>query len=246
MSSLLKRSTLLFSLSLVLLFFAACRSQSDSAPTASASPETITSSTPPFQTKEPNRYRGIRTITIQTTNGETLVTKTLIARDGDMRRHEEETAGKKMVYLELPQGNFVLLTDENVYADLANETPPTSGFDEEPTELSPERLMHTDGGTSTSYQRLGTEAIAGRNANKYRVIVNSSTPGSVSVNETLIWIDVDLSMPVKSETKSADGTRVTMHLSEIALDVDRTLFQIPNNYEKVTFNELRKRLGPTQ
>ena len=50
-------------------------------------------------------------------------------------------------------------------------------------------------------------------------------------------------MPVKSETKSADGTRVLMELSDVSLAVDNVLFQIPKDYQKVTFNEFRKRLA---
>jgi outer membrane lipoprotein-sorting protein len=58
----------------------------------------------------------------------------------------------------------------------------------------------------------------------------------------LIWIDEALKMPVKSEAKSSDGTRVLMELSDISLDVDGELFKIPKDYEKVTFIEFRKRL----
>jgi hypothetical protein len=49
-------------------------------------------------------------------------------------------------------------------------------------------------------------------------------------------------MPIKSETKSSDGTRYSMELSDISVDVDNVLFQIPKDYQKVTFAEFRKRL----
>jgi outer membrane lipoprotein-sorting protein len=84
--------------------------------------------------------------------------------------------------------------------------------------------------------------IAGRNANKYRIVVNSPAPANVSQSETLMWIDETLQMPIKSETKSADGTRVTMEVSEIKLEAGKDLFTIPEGYKKLTFNELRKRL----
>jgi len=242
MSSLLKRSTAILLFSSALLSVASCRAEKDTSATKSPSPETLVSSSPPFQTREPDRYRATRTITIVTARGGTVVTKSLTARDGEMRRHESETAGKKMVYLDVPQGRFVLLPDDNLYADLANETAFNSGQDEEQLELSPERLLHGDGSSNTTYQKLGTEVINGRNANKYRVVVNSSRPENVSLSETLIWIDEALNMPIKSETNSQDGTRVTMEISEIALDFDKNLFEIPDSYEKVTFTELRKRL----
>ena len=57
-----------------------------------------------------------------------------------------------------------------------------------------------------------------------------------------MWIDEALQMPVRSETKSADGTRVTMELSEIKLEVDKDLFKVPKDFQKLTFSELRKRL----
>ena len=239
MSSPFKRSTVIL---LSLLLFTACRSQGESESTSQPSTDTVVASTPPFQTKEPDRYRATRTITIAAPNGEILVVKRLIARDGEMRR-QDETDGDRLTYLDLPNGRFVLSTGQNVYADLAEGSGIGSADDNE--DFSPERLLHGDDTHQTSYQKLGAEAINGRNAIKYRVIVNSSAAGSVSQSETLIWIDESLNMPVKSETVS-NGTRITMQLSEISLEVDEALFQIPESYEKVTFNELHQRLKKTE
>jgi len=225
-----------FSLSL-LLVFAACRSQNEPSTTPIVSPETVVSSTPPFQTKEPERYRATRIITIVTAEGKTVVTKSSIARDGEMRRSESETVSKKIAYLDLPDGRFILLPDEKVYADVATET----NFDAGDEDISPERLLHGEA-SHTSYQKLGTELIDGRNADKYRIVVNSSTPGSVSLSETFIWIDENLGMPIRSQTTSSDGTKITMELSDVALDVERSVFQIPGDYRKIAFSELRKRL----
>ena len=227
---------------LALLLVGACKSQSEPAATDAAASETIVSSTPPFKTKEPDRYQATRTVTIVTADGKTLVTKTSIARDGDNRRNESETLSKRVAYLDLPAGKFVLLLDEKVYADLAAETADPTGENEE---ITPEHLLHDNAGT-TSYQHLGKEVVAGRNSNKYRTIVNSSTSGNVSHSETLIWIDEALNIPIRSETTSADGTRITMELSNVSLDVDKSLFQLPNDYEKVAFSELRKRLTATE
>jgi hypothetical protein len=227
---------------LSLLFFTACRSQGELPGTQDASTDTIVSSAPPFQTKEPDRYRATRTITTVAANGETLVIKRLIARDGETRR-QDETDGDRLTYLDLPNGKFVLATGHNIYADLAEGSGIGAAADTE--DFSPERLLHGDDSHKTSYQKLGPEAIDGRNANKYRVIVNSSGPGSVSQSETLIWIDESLNMPVKSETVS-NGTRITMQLSEFSFEVDKGLFQIPESYEKVTFDELHQRLRKTE
>lgn len=230
-----KRAGAVIAVSVVLLVIASCRSQSDTLTTSgNQSSDTVVSSTPPFKTKEPERYYAVRTITTVNAAGETLVTKTSVARDGDIRRHESG----KIVYLDGPEGKFVLLPAEKLYADLTEESTIKTDKDEE---ISPEGLLHEDS-ESTSYQKLGAESISGRNTNKYRIVVNSSPTPNVSQSETLMWIDEALQMPVRSETKSADGTRVTMELSEIKLEVDKDLFKVPKDYQKLSFSELRKRL----
>jgi hypothetical protein len=49
-------------------------------------------------------------------------------------------------------------------------------------------------------------------------------------------------MPIKSEAKGTEGSQTLMELSDISLDLDKTLFQIPAGYEKVAISELRQRL----
>ena len=131
-----------------------------------------------------------------------------------------------------------MLPQEKVFADSINTEHPESGDE---SESSPDRLLHTEP-ISTTYQRIGVETVNGRNTQKYRVVVNSSPDGNVSVSETLIWMDDALQMPIKSETKSTTGARSVMELSDIVLDVDPSLFRIPEGYGKITFAELRKRL----
>jgi len=231
---------------LALLVLAACSSQNKPLTNTTASPDTVVSSTPPFQTKEPERYRAVRIITAVNNEGQTLVTKTSVARDGESRRHESTSAAKTIVYLDVPEGKFVLLPDEKVYADVTDQSQISADKTEEGLESAPDALLHTDAG-STSYQKLGSEPVAGRNANKYRIVVNSPAPANVSQSETLMWIDEALQMPIRSETKSAGGTRVTMEVSEIKLEVDKNLFTIPEGYKKLDFTELRKRLvAPAQ
>jgi hypothetical protein len=223
----------------VLLLATACRSKNEPNQNVSASPGTVISSTPPFQTKEPDRYRALRTVTIVNSAGETLVTKNLIAKDGDLRRNESG----QLAYLEIPEGRFLLLPDEKVYAEITSDD-----GNEDPVEesgISPETLLNTGAGLTT-YQNMGAEVIAGRNSNKYRVVVNASDAGNVSLSETLIWIDETLNMPIRSETTAKDGTRMTMELSDFALEVESRIFQVPENFERISFAELRKRLNVTR
>lgn len=228
-----RNSALVFSL-LVLLIVASCRAQNDSPVTNTTNSETVVSATPPFKTKEPERYRATRTITSVTADGKTNVITHTIAKDGELRRLEAEFASHKTIFLELPEDKLLLLPDDKVYTGQMNGPPPGSTYEDE---SSPERLLHTDAANS-SYQKLGTESISGRNTEKYRVVVNSGNAANVSSSETLIWVDEALGMPIRSETKSSDGSRSTMELSDISLEVDKNLFQVPDGYKKITFAEM--------
>ena len=226
-----------FSAAALMLFASAC-TQSQRVVTETAANDTVVSSTPPFQTKEPARYRATRTITTLASDDIEEITKNAIARDGELRREETDAGGRRVVYLTLPEGRFVLLPEEKVFADATTVEQLESGDE---SETSPDRLLHTEP-ISTTYQRLGAESVNGRNAQKYRVAVNSSTGGNVSASETVVWVDEALQMPIKSEMKTADGTRWTMELTDIVLEVDPGVFRIPEDYKKIAFSELRARL----
>lgn len=232
-----RKQQLLASVSVALITLSCAQNQK--VVTESNTNETVISSTPPFQTKEPERYQATRTITTVTANGETTVTKNRIARDGELRRDEIELWQQRVAYLYLPDGRFLIVPEEKVFVDLT-KTDETPGIYDE-SETSPDRLLHTYP-VATSYQQLAAETVNGRTAQKYRVVVNSSAAANVSDNETLIWIDEALHMPIKSETTSRDGKRVTMELTEITLDVDPSVFRIPEGYEKITILDLSKRM----
>ena len=232
----LARTLIAIGSSSALLFVTSCRAQKDSPAVNSPSPDTVVSATPPFQTKEPERYRATRTLTSVTADGKATVTKYSLAKDGLLRRTDCEVGSRRAILLQLPESSFVLLPDEKIYADEEGVQVPQLP-DEEGN--SPELLLHSDA-VRSSYQKLGTESISGRNTEKYRVVVNVALSTVVSSSETLIWIDSALGMPIRSETKLSDGSSVTMEVSEISLEVDKGLFQIPNDYKKITVAELLK------
>ena len=235
----MNRAIYSLSVFLLLLLTVSCSQSQNTGPQASVD-ETVVSSTPLFQTKEPERYRATRTLTMDSGDGEILVSKNWIARAGEMRRDEMEVGGLRVAYITLPEGKgFVLLPDEKLFADRGKADPEIDGAED--SESSPLRLLHTDP-TAATYRRLGAETIGGRNTQKYRVIVNSSTNANVSVSETVIWVDEALQMPIRSETKSTNGARSTMELSEIILDADQTLFRVPEGYKEISFAELARRL----
>jgi outer membrane lipoprotein-sorting protein len=116
---------------------------------------------------------------------------------------------------------------------------------EQDAETSPDRLLHTELVTPR-FQKLGDETVAGRKMQKYRVVVNSSAGENVSLGETLLWFDEALHMPVRTEISSPTGTRITTELSEVVLNVDPKLFEIPKDFQKIEFSKLRERLKYNQ
>src|SRR5712671_314057 len=168
-----------------------CRSASNQ-PAASSTPDDKSvSSIPPFQTREPARYQAVRISTFSKASGESVVTTTAIAKEGDTRRDEYENGGKKLVYLDLIEGRFILLPDAKLYASVGTEAGSDvdlSNQEDILPEISPNRLLDT-APVEATYQRVGSEVINGRNTSKYRVTVNSSGQENVSNGEKLIWID---------------------------------------------------------
>ena len=137
-----------------------------------------------------------------------------------------------------------------MYADLrsaSDDSDPVKGAGESPA-ISSDQLLNEAHAPAT-YEKLGSETLAGRTTTKYRVVV---VIGTEPQNETLMWIDEALNIPVRSETlskSSGHSSKVTMELKDVKLEVDERLFSLPANYTKVEprmiFDLARKEGRPT-
>ncbi len=208
-----------------------------------------TSSTPHFATKEPERYQAMRSIT-SSEGGEaamngTADSRTFIARDGDRRREDyESAAGEKISYLQLPEGTFVLLPVKKLYAALKPETN-GSGDDRAtsvPPDFSPDKLLN-ETRPESRYEKLGAETLNGRATTKYRVTVRGKTGAAKEIaTESMVWVDESLGMPVKTETTSTNRAgspaTVTMELRDIKETIDAGLLNLPSDYRKVEVKQL--------
>jgi outer membrane lipoprotein-sorting protein len=206
-------------------------------------------SVPPFSTREPERYQATRIITsveYKDASGQsplTTISKTLIARDGEKRREEYESGlGRTLVYLENPDGRFILSPVNKLYADLTAspaESNPDAGS-VAPTgtsDFSPERLLNETPALAR-YENLGGDRINERNTTKYRVTPRDATTGNNAGSVTLIWIDNALGLPVRSETSSTAGdhpARLTVELRDLKAVVDSRVFELPKDYRKVDY-----------
>jgi hypothetical protein len=214
-----------------------------------------TSSTPPFATKEPERYQAVRVIEssggTEATDPAAPGSRTFIARDRDRRREDyESSAGEKISYLQLPVGTYVLLPAKKLYAELKPETDGAANKQAAsvPPDFSPEKLLNETRPESL-YEKLGAENWNGRATMKYRVTVHGKTGAGREVKtESLVWVDESLGMPVKTETTStggaATGARITMELRDIKETVDASVFELPTDYRKVEARELFTEMNP--
>ena len=232
----------------------ACReSQTSKNSTAgSDSQESAVSTTPPYSTREPERYQATRVITSQATTSSSTpsianqTVKILIARDGAKRREEYVSPDQeRIVYLETSAGRFILLPDSKVYAIWGSDQNESGGAladpAGDPAAVSIDELLN-DVVQSAKYQTLGTEVLGGRATTKYRVTTEKSSGETNRQSETLIWIDETLGMPVRSETTDGgeSSVKVIMELKDITLTVNEQLFEIPGDYKKVAFDLIQQ------
>jgi hypothetical protein len=136
-----------------------------------------------------------------------------------------------MVYLENPEGRFVLLPSRKIFADLDSQASPLPS----PLESVELGLEQTRG--EATYEALGNEPLGGRNTTKYRV-----RNGNNQSSETLLWIDEQMRIPIRSETKGVDSNAavtVVTELRDLKTEVDATLFTTPSDYKKVDNKTLR-------
>lgn len=212
-----------------------------------------TASTPPFSTKEPERYRANVVITSSGGQGSPLSGlanmlngQKFVARDGDKRRFDVEMMGAKVTLLQLPDGYYMLYAPKKMYAEIkpgdADALPQNATSD-----LSPDKLINA-ASTGARYEKLGTEDVNGRTTTKYRVTSKGSTGEAKDVtSETIVWVDEALGMPIKTETTStggsAQGTKVTTELRDISLEVDPKLFVLPTDYKKSELKDIQVQIA---
>jgi hypothetical protein len=219
------------------------------------SSEAEVSSSPPFPTKEPDRYQA-RIVTSVSLGGksnplasvlELTKKETFVAKDGSQRRLDfEVTPGVKLSYLQTSQGQIVMLPAKKLYASIDRDKTGTPGTEESTPGFSPDRLLN-EAQPGSHYEKLGSEEINGRATTKYRVTLGGKEQTANSAgSETIIWVDESLGMPIKSETTSKSGTndqtRYTMEVQDVNSDVDPGMFQIPSDFKKVDYKEIRTQM----
>ena len=221
----------------------------NSANTNATSEADDTVQTPPFSTREPERYQWTRVITgvaagNTAATGEPAVSQSVfMARDGDRRREDYEILqGVKLTVLRLPEGSYTLYPSKKIYAEIggAGGDAQTAG-QRVPPDFSADKLVNASR-VGARYEKLGTEEVGGRTTTKYRVTTRGAQGGASL--ETLIWVDESLGMPIKSESTSRSETagesKYTVEYRDIKQEVDPSLFILPKDYKKVSQQEIQR------
>ncbi len=229
--------------------------QNANAPEANANAVIATVETPPFQTKEPAQYQAMVVITTSFVGNQNAPlgpplgsVAQFIARDGDKRRLEYDfLPGVRVAILTKPEGEFLLFPAEKIYAAVKPEksqADKTPAGEESLEDFSPEKLLNPQL-PGAKYEKLGAETVNGRMTTKYRNVITVNSDGKANVNETLIWVDDALGIPVKEEsTSEREGTRRVLEYRDIKTVVEATLFDIPAGYRQVSQTELQRRVSP--
>ena len=247
--------TLLIFLLTLLLVAASCRrseiasnQNSGTSNANSAAGETLR--TPPFPTKEPERYQAMRVIsTSMDDRPDEAVKKTAIARDGERRREDYEMDGGTLSFLQLPDGTYLLLPEKKLYAELkpdAGSAPDVQSRNAPPV-YSTDKLLNEER-PAARYEKLGAETLNGRATVKWRVTLPGKTgaPAEAGVVENLIWVDEGLGMPIKSETTVGGRAKYSMELRDIKETVDPGAFDLPSDYKRVDAREIFAQFKPVR
>ena len=248
------RALVIFLLTL-LLATASCRrseiaSSQNSGPSNANNGAGETSRTPPFSTKEPERYQAVRFTSTSTDDAAEsgIIKKTVIARDGERRREDYETVGGTISFLQLPNGTYLLLPEKKLYAELKPDgsSAPDVQSQNAPPVYSTDKLLNEER-PEARYEKLGAETLNGREAVKWRVTLPGKTGASADATiENLIWVDESLGMPIKSEMTVGGRAKYSMELRDIKETVDPGAFDLPADYKRVEAGEIFAQMKPVK
>jgi hypothetical protein len=210
--------------------------------TATAPPSTIAA-------REPDTYRATLVFTAETEGGEkTIGIPTLsaeVARSGQDRRVSFKLPdGSDLVYLDHAGTHYAIQPARRQYAEL---TPAATGFQLHKLMTPGQLVAYLD--RLQGIQPAGEETVNGRTAVKYRYERRAQTQTSAGEvkTESFIFVDKDTGLPLRAELYSeasgnvqgVKGAKIVAEMRDITTNVDRTLFEVPTGFNKVSEQQVR-------
>ena len=203
----------------------------------------------PLEAREPDRYSVATTITVQPTGNAPQTNippmQFTFARITDQRRVSFKLPDPvgEVIYLEKPPMKYLIFPARNQYVEL---DPNELGFQLGEL-MSPasaiQRLKE-----KSRYEMLGTEAINGRTAIKYRFsgAVDTHTQAGTAEANSIVYVDQETGLPLRSEidtsSTSGAGARIVTSTDNLQLTADASMFEVPTTMKKVTSTELKQQV----
>ena len=204
---------------------------------------TAASTSSAIETKEPEQYQATVALKFEATGSQNVATPPLkadVARSGADRRMEFVLPnGDRLVYLDRGGKQYVIAPNRKQYAELTKEA---LGFEVRKL-LLPEEIVNRVK-TLQGVERVGEEKLDGRDVIKYRfgATTNTQTQAGTVATESIILIDKETGLPLRSQTNSqsqngnvqgVQGINVITEMSNIKTTADANLFAEPTDFQKV-------------
>lgn len=219
--------------------------------TANTNMTNMNSSVSVIETKEPDEYQAMVKLSLEALGeGQKATLPTIgasVARSGTDRRMEFTLPnGEKVVYLDKAGTNYLILPNRKQYAELNQET---VGFEIRKL-LTPDEIVKRVQNVQ-GLQRVGEEQMNGRTVIKYRYegVANTQTQAGQVETESLLIIDKETGLPLRSETVSQSqtggnvqgykGLRLVTEMTDIKTTADPSLFAPPTDFQKVEAEQVK-------
>jgi uncharacterized protein YceK len=200
-----------------------------------------------FSTREPDRYSMKMNVSLEGSannhQASTQVEVDFARLDANRRWTLKVPAiNQEITYLEKPGLKYLVIPSRNQYVEL---TPDALGISLGDM-LSPSAMMERL--QSRPHESLGTEAVNGRPAMKYRFTgaANTGTSAGTAQADSFVYVDQETNLPLRIDltatTTSGAVGRGLLETRDIQLNPDSTQFDVPSGYQKVTAEQLKQQV----
>lgn len=213
----------------------------------------LSNQTSAIETKEPEQYQATVSLKFEASGAQNVATppiKAEVARNGADRRMEFVMPnGEKLIYLDLGGKQLVISPNRKQYAELTKDA---LGFEVRQL-LLPEQIVNQVK-QLRGVERVGEEQLDGRAVVKYRygATTNTQTKAGTVATESVILVDKETGLPLRSTTvsQSQDGSvqgisgiSAVTEMSNIRTVADAALFAEPTDLQKVEPEQIRQQVN---
>ncbi len=206
-----------------------------------------------IDTKEPDQYQAMVSLTFETSGSNHAATKPLraeVARNGADRKMEFAlTGGERFIYLTKDGKQYLISPNRKQIAELNKES---LGFDVKNLML-PEQIVNQVKALE-GVEMVGEEKVDGRDAIRYNYgsKTDTQTKAGEVTTESFILVDKATGLPLRSITDASSqqgsvqgvtGIRFVTQISDIRETAEPALFEVPTDYKEVQPEEIRQQMN---